>query len=394
MNIDKKLLETTPGGKDIWSLLEYKAPGVVFESPDVGGNQAGLQRTLSARGTPNAQNTQQLNGVNVNDPAAQGFSMNYYVPTTFDNIQVSTGSQDITVGTLGVFINMVTKSGSNRYFFMAPMTCQGHCGPANTQSNNVDEPLLQAGLRRDSTAVDYVSNVNGQSGGPILRNKLFYFGSLNYQQTHVNVVGFPPVGRSSYIESPLVNTSTQDTTDIVAGEGKVNYTFNGRNRFDAYLSKQRYDKPNRGANANTTQDSDSKELDTFVIGQASWNLVLTDKIFADTKVSYNNTHFPLLQKTGLQPINDNTTQILYRNRQSSAMMFRRRIQVVSNWQYIPAEITRRAPRLQRRDRQRLHARRRHDDARGRRQPELLERDGQGDHGDDLQFALPSGPSPS
>src|SRR6185436_9446963 len=134
VNIDKKLLETTPGGKDIWSLLEYKAPGVVFDAPDVGGNQAGLQRSLSARGTPNAQNTQQLNGVNVNDPGAQGFSMNYYVPTTFDNIQVATGSQDITVGTLGVFINMVTKSGSNRYFFMSPMTCQGNCGPFNTQS--------------------------------------------------------------------------------------------------------------------------------------------------------------------------------------------------------------------------------------------------------------------
>src|SRR5262245_14025587 len=112
VNIDKKLLETTPGGKDIWSLLEYKAPGVVADSPDVGGNQGGLQRGLQSRGTPNGQNTQQLNGVNVNDPAAQGFSMNYYVPTTMDNIQVATGSQDITIGTAGIFINMVTKSGS------------------------------------------------------------------------------------------------------------------------------------------------------------------------------------------------------------------------------------------------------------------------------------------
>src|SRR5205085_2311981 len=72
-NIDSVLLETTPGGKDIWNILEYKAPGVVVESPDVGGNQGGLQRSLSSRGTPNAQNTQLLNGVNVNDPAAQGF---------------------------------------------------------------------------------------------------------------------------------------------------------------------------------------------------------------------------------------------------------------------------------------------------------------------------------
>ena len=51
-NIDSALLETTPGGKDIWNILEYKAPGVVVESPDVGGNQGGLQRSMSARGTP------------------------------------------------------------------------------------------------------------------------------------------------------------------------------------------------------------------------------------------------------------------------------------------------------------------------------------------------------
>src|SRR5687768_2332412 len=30
-NIDSALLESTPGGKDIWNILEYKAPGVVVE---------------------------------------------------------------------------------------------------------------------------------------------------------------------------------------------------------------------------------------------------------------------------------------------------------------------------------------------------------------------------
>ena len=43
VNIDKDLLEQTPGGKDIWSILQSKAPGIVFDAPDVGGNQAGLQ---------------------------------------------------------------------------------------------------------------------------------------------------------------------------------------------------------------------------------------------------------------------------------------------------------------------------------------------------------------
>src|SRR4029078_11859942 len=236
-NIDSAQLETTPGGKDIWNILEYKAPGVVVETPDVGGNQGGLQRSMSARGTPNAQNTQLLNGVNVNDPAAQGFSMNYYIPSAFENIQVSSGAQDISVGTGGVFINMVTKSGTNSFSGQALQTYQGK----RTQSNNVDQDLLNAGFRPDSNSTELITNTNVQAGGPLLHNRLFYFGSANYQATHVKVPGFP-VAVPVYIPTPMSGTSDQDTTDIVAGEGKVTYQLGQANRFEGYLSKQRYDK--------------------------------------------------------------------------------------------------------------------------------------------------------
>ena len=83
--------------------------------PDVGGNQAGLQRGFTSRGTPNSQNVQLVNGVNVGDPAAIGFSMNYYEPATFENVQVVTGAQDISMGTSGTLINMVTRSGTNAF---------------------------------------------------------------------------------------------------------------------------------------------------------------------------------------------------------------------------------------------------------------------------------------
>jgi hypothetical protein len=338
VNIDTALLEKAPGGRDIWNVIEYKAPGVVVDSPDVGGNQGGLQRSLSARGTPNAQNTQVLNGVNVNDPAAQGFSMYYYVPTTLENIQVSSGGQDIAVGTGGVFINMVTKSGSNRFSGMALQTYQGH----TTQGSNIDDPLINAGLRPDANSTEKLVNTNVQAGGPLMRNKLFYFGTFNYQATHIKVPNFPSFV-PSYIQAPLIGTSDQDTTDIIAGEGKITYQPSAKNRFEGFIAKQRYDKPNRGAGANVTvlnqnvaagtQDSDSKELDTFLIAQLAYNRVLSDRMFLDSKVSYNNTHFPLFQKTDLQPLADTSTATLFRNRQSSQIMFRRRIQLVSNFQY-------------------------------------------------------------
>jgi carboxypeptidase family protein/TonB-dependent receptor-like protein len=230
-NLDAKLLESTPGGKDIWNILEYKVPGLIFDTPDVGGNQAGLQRGFTARGTPNAQNVQLLNGANVGDPAAIGFSMNYYDPTSFQNIQVTTGAQDISLGTSGVSINMVTKSGTN-VFSGSFQTYQGE----KTQWDNIDDELKAAGFRPNANATELLTNTNGSAGGPLVKNKMFYFGSMNFQPTHISVPGFPAV---SPLPVLLADTSTQDTTDITTGTGRLTYQLNPSNRFDIYGSKQR-----------------------------------------------------------------------------------------------------------------------------------------------------------
>jgi Carboxypeptidase regulatory-like domain/TonB-dependent Receptor Plug Domain len=332
-NLDAKLLDTTPGGKDIWNILEYKIPGLVFNTPDVGGNQAGLQRAFTSRGSSNSQNVQLLNGVNVGDPAAIGYSMNYYEPSTFENIQVTTGAQDISMGTSGTLINMVTRSGTNRFTGKTLFTYQGH----QTQTDNVDEALKQAGMRPGANAVDYISNFNAQAGGPLIQNRLFYFGSFNEQQTHVNVPGFPAIIPTELQQYKTLSGNNQDSTDITSITGKLNYALSGSNRLEGYANYQWYDKPNRGANAASTQDSASKEHDTFPIAQLLWNSVLSDRSFLDTKLSANNTHFPLSQKTGLQPLFDASTGVQQLNRSSDFLTFRRRVQFTSNFQYFVPE---------------------------------------------------------
>ncbi len=327
VNLDSMLLETTPGGKDIWNILEYKIPGLIFDTPDVGGNQAGLQRGFTSRGTPSNQNVQMVNGVNVGDPASIGASMNYYESNTFENLQVTTGAQDISMGTSGTMINMVTRSGTNRFSGQTLGTYQGK----GTQWDNIDQNLKEKGFRPEAQAVGYISNANFQAGGPLVANKLFYFGNLQEQRTHVNVPGYPAISPSQV--PALLSGNTQDTTDILSTSGKLTYALGSSNRFEGYGNRQWYDKPNRGASATVTLDSNTKEYDTFVISQLSWNTVLTDRLFADTKLAYSNTHFPLTQKTDLQSIQDSSTGVRHRNAANSATRFRRRLQLTSNWNY-------------------------------------------------------------
>jgi hypothetical protein len=189
--------------------------------------------------------------------------MNYYEPATFENVQVTTGAQDISMGTSGTLINMVTRGGTNRFGGQFAGSYQGK----KTQWDNVDEELKQAGFRPEAQAVDYISNANIQAGGPLLPNRLFYFGNVNNQQTHVNVPGYPAISPPQIPQ--ITSGNDRDSTTIWSTSGKLTYSLGASNRFETYGNYQWYDKPNRGAGANVTLDSNPKEEDTFLISQLS-----------------------------------------------------------------------------------------------------------------------------
>src|SRR6187200_2553340 len=184
VNLGEALIQGTPGGRDIWALVESKVPGLVISRPDVGGTSGGLQGTFSARGTTSAQNTSFLNGVNVGDPAAIGAAGFYYDFDAFDDIQVSTGAHDITVPTSGVFLNMITKTGGNKWNGVTTFTWTGD----SLQGRNDTSPTLQKyGFRPSGNTSDFVSDINLSAGGPLVKNKLRFFGSFRDWRIHQNV---------------------------------------------------------------------------------------------------------------------------------------------------------------------------------------------------------------
>ena len=243
---------------------------------------------MTARGTPNAQNTQMLNGVNVNDPAAQGFSMIYYTPT---HVREHPGL-DRRAGHLGRHGRHLHQHGHQERHEPAERAWRSADLPGRERRSGTTSTttLKDAGFRPEAAAVDFITNTNGQVGGPLKKNKLFYFGSGNYQSTHVNVPGFPAVTPLPVL---LGDTSQQDTTDITAGNVKLNYQANASNRFEGYLERQQYDKPNRGAAPRHAGLGDTKSSTSSTSRRLRGTRVLTDRMFVDTKLSYNNTHFPL-----------------------------------------------------------------------------------------------------
>lgn len=310
VTLSQQLLASTPGGRDIWSLVEYKVPGLVSSRPDVGGTQGGLQGAMVARGTSNAQNSQFLNGINVGDPAAIGYSGYYYDYDAFQEVQVSTGAHDISVPGSGVFVNMTTKTGGDRWSGKTSYYWEG----SSTQGRNVDSALLFQGFKTDTNKVDLVSDLGVQVGGPIAKN-VRLFTSFRDWRVHVNVP-------AAYSESVL------DSTNMDSALVNVTWQVSNANRLTGFYSRQYYKKPNRflASSALYTGESNSNEDDVFDIVQVLWNSVITNTFFMDARVSYNKIFFPLYYNGKDQALTDLSTGILLRNEASEQIYNRKRLQ--------------------------------------------------------------------
>src|SRR5437016_9914103 len=86
-----------------------------MDRENIGGNMSGQQSNYISRGGVPTNNKWTLDGVDITDMAATGSSPTYYDFDMFEEMTINTGGVDVTQQTGGVGINLVTKSGSDRF---------------------------------------------------------------------------------------------------------------------------------------------------------------------------------------------------------------------------------------------------------------------------------------
>ena len=98
-------------------------------------------------------------------------------------------------------IQISTRSGTNRYTGSATWRVHNTAMDSNTWTNNHTPFTDLTGLVRNSTPLDWANRhqYTLSYGGPIVRNKTFFFASwdqqLNYSRTHINSTVFTDTGR-------------------------------------------------------------------------------------------------------------------------------------------------------------------------------------------------------
>lgn len=179
--ISREALETIPRGSDGYIGLMQQAPGT-RSNIDVGGSTANSAPVFRAFGM-NGQSWQQLDGVVTAGPNA-GTQSTYVDYQSFEEASIQTIGHDASVPTRGISINAVVKSGANDYHGSAYYGGTNH----NFQSDNLDDALIAQGV----TAGDKIvvrDDVNGDLGGRILRDKLWFWVGPRMRRDKVDVLG-------------------------------------------------------------------------------------------------------------------------------------------------------------------------------------------------------------
>ena len=190
----KDILENIPTARDPWQIIGM-TPGVQA-GLNVGGSASGQQVGLSVYGT--SSNVQwNLEGGSITDLSSNS-SPSYFNFDSFEQIQVTTGGGDVSVQSSGLSINLVSKSGSNVFKGTAVATFEND----SMQTNNVTPELFYAGSNGllSGNPVQKIAVYSVEYGGPIMRNRLWFWGAADKQDINAGVVNFFDPNKGSYCQ--------------------------------------------------------------------------------------------------------------------------------------------------------------------------------------------------
>jgi hypothetical protein len=179
-----ELLQSIPSARDPWVILQQTA-GVAMDRENVGGNMSGQQSNYVSRGGNPTNNKWSLDGVDITDMSATGASPSYYDFDAFEEMTINTGGVDVTQQTGGVGINLVTKSGSDRF----KGSSRFYVTDQKYESNNITDALRTQGAS-SGNPIQNIKDYGFEMGGPVKKGKAWVWGSFGKQLIDVGVIGF------------------------------------------------------------------------------------------------------------------------------------------------------------------------------------------------------------
>jgi hypothetical protein len=203
-------------------------PSVNMGRFDVGGSSTNQQGTLTAFGSRGEDLNVQIDGMNgANSGWGEGwFTIIYHNEADYQEMAYSTAGSNAENRTGGVVINMIPRTGGNDLRVSSVLTYAND----SMQANNVDDELRAQGYTL-AGGLDHVYDANISVGGPIVRDRLWFYGSVRKWANFNKLPGITHKDGSQAIDDTRFGAFTgRGTGQLGNTRVTVGYNWNPRDR--------------------------------------------------------------------------------------------------------------------------------------------------------------------
>jgi hypothetical protein len=291
--LNREAMDEIPTGRTIQGLGQLIV-GVSLSLPDTAGARGMQQTYMSTHGQSAANNTVMVDGMMVNGLMSDGAVQSYFNDAMNQEVAYQTSGIGAETSAGGVRLNMIPKEGGNRFsgsFSAAyrPGKWQGDNLSDRLKTGHPDFVPAVLGLTAGN-ATDRIQDFTGGEGGPILKNRLWFFVS----------------GRHYSVNNFIAQTFTKDGGQGVDDQfiksimARVTWQISPRNKFSAYNDEiDKY----RGHDMQALFDPETAATvwnsPAYHTNQAKWTSTVTNKLMIDAGFSSNLEYYTNEYREGI-----------------------------------------------------------------------------------------------
>jgi len=273
---DKTQLDEVPSATDMWAVLG-QSPGIRMRGYDVGGSHKSQQSGYETFGV-RSQNRIINEGVNTTE--GTGGAGGYYDYYAIEEFQVSAQGADVEMDAPGAQVVATVKSGGNQFSSLINLDIE----PAGDEkspfvTDNIDSELEGRGGSPSPVREFFEFHVD--IGGPIIKDKAWFYGAYNYFKID-RVISGQPIEQATDIglfDMPSV---------------KVNFQLTERDQFIGYSQWSLKQKPYRGLSASIPAESIRAQDSWTWLHKAEWQRVWSDRMFSNILVAHFGFGWPMV----------------------------------------------------------------------------------------------------
>jgi hypothetical protein len=234
------------------------------------------QYTMSVHGSNSSDTVIAIDGMRVNNLCGSGQYSGFYMnDAAVEEVTFTTGAESAEMQSGGLRINSTPKDGGNTF----SGTFFAYGAGSSLQADNRSDEVKAANVPLPEIAYTY--QINPSFGGPIVRNRLWFYFTYKYEDNKIYVAS------SRFADgSPAFRASMGNYT----GVGRVTWQATERDKLRFYIDRQFNGEYYNGFNTlpNTTPEASTDAFGRGWVTQLKWSETTTNKLLLEGGITYYN----------------------------------------------------------------------------------------------------------